>query len=602
MNENIDYFLNLSDPNNLNAKKQIEVNYQTAEMHGINDTVNYPSAAVWKRREQALLNCLPEITEKMQKQFKLDEGTAIKYYLKFCTSMESKVFSEEDIDGKYNISYAAALWILDMLKSNGETDYLDTIDYQEGKSSISIDFNDSMHSKKQVAYVASLLKSNLMHSKKGSSFYNSINAEYGKTGISCTNEARDILLRIFDNIKKSDIDKAVRKLEDAVIEVMKSGFKCLISLKKYVMNNNNDQVPIEELNALTNEYTFDMLSFLLADNFQNMLILDEDQRSLYGNKTNDNYDKFLSSFRISDPYAVCFAIFYLMLKGDDWFWLYTPVMTILHRCGEQLPWYYDVAKMKNKPFYISEYEMLSKKIYHITEMLIPRNYDNLDENIKKLMDLNYPKVEARCYAPLIMLATQYVKYISEQSNKLDSIKPKEKEIIKEVIDEKRVTALEAEINDYQKKLKEQRHINRKLQKQIQVMEEKNSTDRMELITLRENQYKTTKDNTVVPSQGEPVSFPYHTSRNIVCIGGSDKWHNTMQKLLPDVVLSKPDVKTNIDPFKNADEIWLQKEGLLHSESMPVTELAKRRNIPVMTFQRNGAKECAKEFARHDMKL
>ena len=49
----------------------------------------------------------------------------------------------------------------------------------------------------------------------------------------------------------------------------------------------------------------------------------------------------IDGFSISDPYELCFALFYLLDTGDDVPWLFNDGFSLMHCVMKMLPWYVD---------------------------------------------------------------------------------------------------------------------------------------------------------------------------------------------------------------------------------------------------------------------
>ena len=168
------------------------------------------------------------------------------------------------------------------------------------------------------------------------------------------------------------------------------------------------------------------------------------------------------------------------------------------------------------------------------------------------------------------------------------------------VDLQELNSLKAENTALSKRLKEERHKSSILEKEIAELKQKNQDEYEEMLLYREYMYYLEYDEEGEMLKDIPVKFPYHTKRKIVCLGGIEPWLKHISEKLKNVTFHKQDVKTNIDTFKYADEIWIQMEGLKHKESLPVTNLAKKKGIPVHFFRCAGVRQCAEQFARHDM--
>ena len=76
-------------------------------------------------------------------------------------------------------------------------------------------------------------------------------------------------------------------------------------------------------------------------NFDDGLMLDRDElEKIYSAEVIEALDNFY----VEDPYALCFALFYLIDNDDDAPWIMTSGSTLMNYCLHMLPWYVDPEK------------------------------------------------------------------------------------------------------------------------------------------------------------------------------------------------------------------------------------------------------------------
>ena len=415
-------------------------------------------------------------------------------------------------------------------------------------------------------------------------------------------------LSVLELLDLDHVQNAVKNLEKKIWKVIEIYIVCMNKFTKSVENSS------EYRNSQKSEYLY-ICNLQLLKAVQSLEPKNLDEADGIPDSVYECVSEYISEFIIKNPYETIFAIFYLLAMGSDLIWLYAPVISILNRCWELLPWGqcdFVLNRKDEENFNINGYfksAVTHQGIYALTQTLLPRDTVQHQELSDLLLKYGFSEETADIQAYLMSLSSAYHDCMMQQAElyqqEIGKILQDKTEMPvtitkQDSIDLQELNSLKAENTALNKKLKEERHKSNIFEKEITELKQKNQDEYEELLLYREYMYYLEHDEEEEMLKDIPVKFPYHTKRRIVCLGGIEPWLKHISEKLKNVTFHKQNVKTNIDTFKYADEIWIQMEGLKHKESLPVTNLAKKRGIPVHFFRCAGAGQCAEQFARHDM--
>ncbi len=556
-----------------------------------------PGGEVKRRRIEAIVNYTPVIREKFGKKYTgFNTGELLSH---FCTSDSLAFKSIGGCDELAHWSLAAALWILDELKASGRLSELNLDDYKNpvGFNSYVPDLVDFVHPSEILKPMVTLIQMQMMDIGNDRLMFNSDNATYGNENSEKENKAHSDFLKVIELLDTEHVQYAVDELEAKIMEVIEHYFKCM-------------KIGISEICRESHVYAFtkDLSMIILSSSNYETL------KSHYIPEIVDKkIEDFAKKFSVSNPYAICFAVFYLIAKGSDLVWLYTPVMPILKHCWNIFPWsvrsevFYALCIEEEEPWDIFNSNHWAATI---AKGILPRNMTEHEKSKDKMIEFGYEEERAEHLADIIDIVSAHYDYVKQTEEihkaELENLKAEmsgkvsvEKVIISDNSNDKK---LRAEIMSLENKLKTARHENSVLQKKFNDMEDEHKLEKQELNALRELVYHL-EEETETTENVASVKMPYRTrEKRIVCIGGTESWLKKIKEFLPDVKFCKPDVNTNIDTFKYADEIWVQRSGLMHSESFDVKNISRTRNIPIEFFNGLNPQKCAEQVARHDIQL
>ena len=575
------------------------------EIDKVDTVLFFPSLRVQKRRITAMWNYLPKIKEEAVKTYPVINP---QYELiSFFTAPDAAFLSLGSRDSFAYWSLAAALWILDELRANGNIDELQLDEYmKDDEFQVNIpEIVDFVHPPRLVRAMVKLIQMQMLDVKKGRLMFHSVNAEFGSKDLKTDPKPHIDFMQVVNLIDPEHIQKATDSLETKVLEVLNHYLSCMNLFMPYMKNNKEYSVQI------TREISVAILSY------------GKDEKLEFPDypKVEQQFEYFNNNFSVDDPFEICFAVFYLLAVGSDLVWLYTPLIPILNQCWEHLPWCIrinDESETDNSELYANGMQNITIANASIepwtcliAKGLLPRYHADNENMLDLLKSYGFPEDKAEEYAPFMALIAVHREFAIRQETIhkkiLADLKAEYEEctVTKEPVllnDPQNNHKLQEEIDHLEKLLKQERHEKTKLQKRIADMREDQKQDYEELTALREYVYHL-EDTEETVTKISTFPIPYHTDgKRIVCIGGSESWQQKVKEYLPDVRFSKPDVNTNIDVFKYADEIWVQRCGLLHKEVFPVRNISKSRNIPLKYFTSLNALNCAEQVAEYDTKL
>lgn len=126
-----------------------------------------------------------------------------------------------------------------------------------------------------------------------------------------------------------------------------------------------------------------------------------------------------------------------------------------------------------------------------------------------------------------------------------------------------------------------------------------SSERQELIDLRELVFYQTSGQEPKPETSQRIHFPYQARQRTVVFGGSDNWLKAIRPLLPDVNFVRRDISPNAELIRRADVIWVQTNYIAHSYYYKVAEIARNSDVPIRYFTCTNAVRCAERLASAD---
>ena len=377
----------------------------------------------------------------------------------------------------------------------------------------------------------------------------------------------------------------------------------------------------------------------------------EEKVEMFGEQTVSIWN----SFRIDDPYKLCFGFLACLEADNDMPWLYAPCCAVLSMATAYLPWariadpntqclyetdiFSDQYKKLNaealekinketnkakenyrhllydmryqcKDTLTGEIQMVNlvQLIYELSCGVMPRNLESIAEATLALAATKVSLSEE--LVPTVMCAAilanvQRRKYDvapttmippAENSHSVNVTEAAEQKI-REL--EQQLAELKNENMQLQKTAYETSSDNKKLRTAKEKLEQAHNLERQELIDLRElvfNQQESTY--TEEPATTE-LNFPYEAQDRIVVFGGHDSWSREIRQKLPNVKFIDRTMVPNAQLIRNADVVWIQPNAISHAFFYKIIDEVRRYHIPLRYFSYASATKCAEQLVHAD---
>lgn len=348
-------------------------------------------------------------------------------------------------------------------------------------------------------------------------------------------------------------------------------------------------------------------------------------------------------FEVMDPYAICFAFYYMLDNGDNLPWLYYPSCVLLSYAAAQLPWcggtvkqcldatgrsaaYIDANTSKLHlmednltrdssvvPICWNTMSLVQKEgadaktpvrmspataVYTYTDgVIVPRNTASVDPIEEVLTNLGVSAPEGRAvYATYISLLSNLkdrIDFSNDTKDESDTLRAKcdayEVEIAKlKSKDEKSKQALyraEKTIGE--------------LTAAIEKASAEHEKEKQELNDLRELVFALTNDMDTSTREDTKmrIEFPYHTAKKHIVFGGHPSWLKAIRPMVPDVKFV--DGVPSTEQIKGAEIVWLQTNYLSHKAFYKIIDIVRSKNIPLRYFTSASAVKCAEQVVNAD---
>lgn len=356
-------------------------------------------------------------------------------------------------------------------------------------------------------------------------------------------------------------------------------------------------------------------------------VLGEEQDKI-GDEFGSKGKELVSSFSISNPTAMCFAMLDLLDRGDDLPWLYFPCIAIMQRTGQTLPWYGDeydginpiIAWEEGDPE-LKEFPNMDACRYHKIDpddpdyrprmslnqilfeccgSIFPGNidrYGNIAESLNQY-DLNLSERQLILTAAIVILTSDFeledTTWTSSQdiSDNKSEDDTKEKDQAKIIADQKQeLEALRTTAHRLQCACSD-------LNRRYQTLEKEYKADQQELGELRELIFN--QENDIRENVSSGIQFPYTIQKETVVFGGHPTWLKEIKPLLNGNIrfMEAPDhFDENI--IRNADTVWIQNNAISHSVYYRIMNTARSYHIPVHYLAFSSARKCAEQIMNKD---
>lgn len=292
-----------------------------------------------------MIHYLPIILEMFQNKYPLVNMENL--FFRFCTAPDSSMISIGSKDSIAYWSLAAAIWILDELRESEKLQELELSDYRHPDNfTVQMpEVIDFVHPPELLRSMVTLVQMQMMDVKNGRLLFHSENALFGTKNENRTLNPHKDFLAVINLLNRDHVQYAVDMVKQKIWEEFTIYFKCM---KKMVMMSTGELQMKSEIEPSCEEISvaihLDKCSYEIPIDIQNLKSREELRKKEYHNSVSEELAEFCENFTMEDPYAVCFAIFYLIAVGDDLAWLYVPLIPILNQCWNMLPWKFCVKE------------------------------------------------------------------------------------------------------------------------------------------------------------------------------------------------------------------------------------------------------------------
>lgn len=347
----------------------------------------------------------------------------------------------------------------------------------------------------------------------------------------------------------------------------------------------------------------------------------------------------LAQFKVTDPYAMCFALMYLLDSGDDCPWLMYSGGALMSYVYTMLPWNDTASNSIMKPLYdgneletepddgsAQTYDYYGKRIngltmaqiiYRACRVVLPFGNSGFYNRISKI-------TEGKCDDALVAHMSSIAGVLGLKGFGTfipqDSIKKDEKdtsEETKNLLEEK-----DKEIENLKKTAESMQEENEKLRGSLEWMErnvdktvgefekllKEVEKDRDELKDLRElvfnfeNGYMEDEIPIKEKEEEEEIKYPYSLQKKMLVFGGHDTFLKVMRQNFPDTRFAGDKLSIfNPSMIKNVDIVWVQTNSISHSLYWNIVKYVGLYGKQLRYFTSGGTERCSRQMVEADRK-
>lgn len=596
-------------------------------------SLNMFNPQIMERRTRAIMHYLPIVNKKYPKRYPILNAEEVFINYTCFDKLHHHDIAHHDLCVHW--SYAAAMWLASMLRSQAEDAEVDLSEYMEGgyycsKNRVHIpeDFRPEDDIMDQATgnlkeylstpvsqYAPMISNADTLISALANLIQliwvddnRNLQILHSNAGKSCAEHCKK-LLEIVSLLNPDTVDTAVSHLEEKMWE----SFEALLRSSNIVdsMQDCGDayanikSISLEKRQPSDTIQSTVLALYLLEGEVPDHMF--QDRKCSWKHLT-----KFKENFEIPNPFELCFAIFYLCAKNDNLAWLYTPIVALLEHLKHLLPWT-GWLNYDGNDTYISDPSLRKPKslqsflqtLYFFFDNKCITDYNGIQKYADQMIEKECPEEYAMLYG-LICELYKEMQSIPEHIETVDTSITDEKTTepakqiqvvssqtnVERTVHSDQNASSEREIAELKKQLQAVRHQLTTANKQIESLNHQLESDKDELALLREFRYSFEHEEA---EQYSDKPLPKHAQKKILCFGGTPNWKASMQEVLPDVVFTESGINPNQDAVKNASELWLQWKCSKHKEYNSIRNIAKKKGIPIHYFHSTGVKSCSEQL-------
>ena len=390
------------------------------------------------------------------------------------------------------------------------------------------------------------------------------------------------------------------------------------------------------------------ISMAMADYLQ------KDRKTIIKHTGSREIAELFQSFRIDDPFEICFALIYLLETGDDAPWLNASGCGLIINTLSMLPWSKVIDETTDeegdtwhKPLcygnanwekeWLPEQAMdllhtkhgdmnLAQIFFNMCQSVFPVGKYPLEADRKKLIEEGMDELTAlrlTDMAGLLLLQnfqTDIInaRYVGDsdwsedttaqeeespeegeketagaENNGADETGGKEKEAYAEELKKAKaeIKALRAALSSQNKEFDTER---RRYEQELEPLRQ----EHRELADLRELVFN--RENEVQETPSRQIAYPYETRKRTVVFGGHDSFLRAIRPMLPNVRFVEAG-QLAFDPnlIRYADVVWIQTNCISHSQYLNIVHMTRHLKIQMRYFAYASAERCAEQLVIED---
>ena len=359
--------------------------------------------------------------------------------------------------------------------------------------------------------------------------------------------------------------------------------------------------------------------------------------------------KALSGFTVEDPYEICFALFYLIDKGDDAPWLMHSATALVRFAQSMLPWYRDMDEWEEEDW--EEWEEdedynrrgwldqpkqpekidflhskhgsmnLAQQVYELCRGVVPVGLHPFAEDKARFIEEGMDEALAEKLTDMaelmFLMSHQAYQFTPFEFPAQDGMGEDEddaeegEEEVEEAQDADLTNAkLQEEVSTLKKQLKALKNTlaltQQDARSKIAKYEHELKTLRMEhreLADLREIVFhQETEDTNRKETVEKKYSFPYETKKRTVIFGGHDTFLKAIKPMFTNVkFVEAGNLVFSPDIVRNADVVWIQNNCMSHTQFWIIAKTCKLAGVQLRYFSYASAEKCAEQLVTEDQK-
>lgn len=324
-----------------------------------------------------------------------------------------------------------------------------------------------------------------------------------------------------------------------------------------------------------------------------------------------------------DPYALCFALLYLIDTGSDLPWLYGPGVMLVEQITERLPWgviEYDIDEDKvwyddgetppytGKPsvqpdWYDRKYKKkddffprsLVQLLYEETGCLMPRDLHLYDCRAKELGRYGVRGKDTQ----LLLTCMAALSHAKHQNIALNLRTWDDEAPVESAESGEDSKELKAEIRRLKAALHVAEQAAKGARQELEAAKKQSAQERRELADLRELVFSQEQEE--AREEEEPqLELPYTVVKETLIFGGHDTWLKAIKPMLKgNVRFIDRSFLFDTSIIRRAEVLWIQTNALSHKQYYRIIDTARQFKKPVRYFANASALKCAAQLIEND---